>query len=64
MSVILLGGVQLICLGALGEYILRIHDEVKGRPLWIIGDSAGVPLRAEPPARPFASSEGSERTNS
>jgi polyisoprenyl-phosphate glycosyltransferase len=64
ISVILLGGVQLICLGALGEYILRIHDEVKGRPLWIIGDSAGLPLRVEPPARPFGSSEGGERTNS
>ena len=51
ISILFLGGVQLICLGILGEYIGRIYDEVKGRPLWVIRESAGLtaPEKAAPP---------------
>jgi dolichol-phosphate mannosyltransferase len=39
ISVLFLGGVQLISLGILGEYIGRLYDEAKGRPLYVVTEA-------------------------
>ena len=36
LAVFFIGGVQLVCIGILGEYVGRIYDEVRRRPLFVI----------------------------
>jgi dolichol-phosphate mannosyltransferase len=47
VAVLFLGGVQLLAIGILGEYIGRIYEEAKHRPLYLVRDLRNLPNQAD-----------------
>jgi dolichol-phosphate mannosyltransferase len=39
ISVLFIGGIQLLCIGIIGEYISRLGDNIRNRPLYIIDET-------------------------
>jgi dolichol-phosphate mannosyltransferase len=61
LVVLLLGGIQLITLGIVGEYVSRVYEEVKGRPLYLVRATHNIDVEAARTARDAAAGRAATR---
>jgi dolichol-phosphate mannosyltransferase len=59
-SVFFVGGIQLLCMGILGEYLGRVYEDVRQRPMWTCMDALGIddPLATRTSDRDSSESAG------
>jgi glycosyltransferase involved in cell wall biosynthesis len=51
VTITFLSGVQLMVMGMVGQYVARVYDEARGRPLYLVRDARGFGSRHEPADR-------------
>lgn len=49
VALLVFSGIQLLTIGVVGEYVGRIYEEVRGRPLYLVEDALGFPRDCEEP---------------
>ena len=57
VSIMFFSGIQLVSLGVIGEYIGRIYEEVKARPLFLVAEEIGLDGASDPPGHAPVPSE-------
>jgi dolichol-phosphate mannosyltransferase len=60
VTITFLSGVQLMVIGMVGQYVARVYDEARGRPLYLIREAKGFASRADAEGSAGSSAQAAE----